>query len=747
MTQSDLEPTKINTNLMVYSAQSNIHRLMAFLLVMCIALPSFAADRPKIGLALSGGGARGGAHIGVIRELERQRIPIDYISGTSMGAILGAMYASGYSTDEMEAVLKDTDWDNIFDDDPPRKHTTIRDKFDERVFQLDTEIGLQEGKLSLPSGLVQGQKFQLLLDKLFLPVTEINDFSQLPIPFRAVASDIEDGTAVVLGSGELSRAVRASISVPAAFATVEIDGRILVDGGISNNLPLDVVREMGADVVIAVDIGTPFQEADQLRSAVTIAAQLSALLVRRTTVEQIATLKEGDVLLTPDIGKFSSTNFDDSYSIIPQGVEAAREQGSVLEKLSLSDGDYQAHVASRPIIKFNNPTVAFIRIDSDTNLSEDYILDRIRQKTGEPLNLSQLEEDISVVYGLEVFQTVDYKIVEEGGETGLLIRAKSKPWGPNYLQLGLSFSSNVESSDELGLNLGYSIRPFNAWNAELRGVLSFGNEPGIYGEYNQPLGTDSPYFFNGVFSYVNRRFNLFEDQTKISEIRSKEVRLTAALGRQSSHSSDIRLGLNRFYSDNEIEVGLPDETISDVNGSEAFVRYRFDNLDNLFFPKRGIAGFIEWLESQTALGADDEYEQALFDLISTRTYGKHTFNLGARYFTTYEGDVTVQSRFRLGGLFELPGYGTNELSGQHLYLLRTAYRRPFQKLFGTSPELGFTLQYGQVFEDEDDISLSDGITAGGLWLGWDTRFGPIYIGGGSADSNNTSIYIIVGNFF
>lgn len=725
----------------------NLQLVSMLLLIMVLAFPSFGADRPKVGLALSGGGARGAAHIGVIRELERQRIPIDYIAGTSMGAIIGAMYASGISIDEIEKVLRETDWDNIFKDRSSREQTTIRDKFDERLFQTDTDIGIKEGKLSLPSGLIQGRKFLLLLNRLFLPVSDIKDFSQLHIPFRAVATDIEDGSAVILQSGELSTAVRASMSVPAAFATVEIDGRILVDGGISNNLPIDVVREMGADVVIAVDIGAHLQKENKLKSAVAITAQLSALLVRRTTKEQISTLGASDILLTPELGEFSSANFTDSPSLIERGEEAAREFASTLERLSLTNEDYRAHVASRAAIVYSNPVIAFININSDSALSDDYILGRVRQETGEPLDLKQLEEDLSVVYALELFQSVDYKIVEEDGETGLVIQAKAKPWGPNYLQFGLAFSSNIESSDSIGLNLGYSKRPFNAWNAELRGGISLGDEPGIYAEYNQPLGINSPFFINSILSHANRRFNIFKDQTKLSEVRAEETRLTAALGRQSKHFSDIRLGFNRFYSDNKTELGLQGETVSNVNGAEVFVKYRFDSFDNLFFPKSGTAAFIQWINSQPSLGADGDYEQALFDVLTAHTFGENTVNLGARYFTTYEGDVSIQSRFRLGGLFELPGYRDNELSGQHVYLLRTAYRRPFKKLFGTAPEFGVTLQYGQVFEDKDDISLSEGITSTGLWLGWATPLGPVYVGAGSANSNNNSIYIIMGRFF
>ena len=731
----------------MFFSVSYIQRGLIYILLTCIAHSSYATDRPKVGLVLSGGGARGAAHIGVLGELERQRIPIDYITGTSMGAIIGAMYASGYSTDEIEGVLKNTDWDNIFNDDPPRKYSSIRDKFDERIFQLDTEIGIKEGKLTLPSGLIQGQKFQLLLEKLFLPVSEIKNFSNLPIPFRALATDIEDGTAVVLQSGELATAVRASMSVPAAFATVTIDDRILVDGGISNNLPVDVVRDMGADVVIAVDIGSPFQEAKNLRSAVSIATQISNILVRRTTREQVATLTDRDVLISPDLGEFSSTNFRESPLIIPRGIEAAKQKAPALQKLSLTKEEYQSHIASRAVADFDNPVIAFIRVESDSILSDEYILDRIRQQTGEHLNLEQLDEDIAVVYGLKLFQTVDYKIVSEEGATGLVIRAKPKPWGPNYLQIGVSYSSDTLNKHELGLNLGISSRPFNAWNAELRGVLSLGNEPGLYGEFNQPLGADSPYFFNSVLSFVRRRFNTFEDQIKLSEVHSKEARLSVSIGKQFKHSGDIRLGFNRFYSENDVEIGAPAEEIFGVSGAEVFALYRYDTHDNLFFPKSGISGFVQFVSSEGHLGADENYDQGMLDILTANTFGHHTINLGARYFTTYDGAVSIQSRFRLGGLFELPGYGINELSGQNLYLLRTAYRRPFMELFNTSPELGITLQYGQVFEEEDDISLSDGITAAGLWLGWATPIGPIYIGAGRADSNQNSLYIIVGRIF
>lgn len=720
---------------------------LATLTLLLFTTSSMADNRTKVGLALSGGGARGAAHIGVLRELERLRVPIDYIAGTSMGAIVGAMYASGYSVDDIERVLIETDWDNIFNDKPPRKYATIRQKFDERIFQLDTQIGASKGKIKLPSGLIQGQKLQLLLDKLFLATADILDFESLPIPFSAVATDIRDGSEVVINSGSLSTAVRASMSVPAVFSTVKVGDKILVDGGISNNMPIDVVREMGADVVIAVDISSPFLAAEQLSSALGVTVQLTSILVRRTTEAQISTLKGKDILITPELDDFSSSNFKGASKIIPSGSVAALENAPRLQELSLNAAEYRSRYAGRTGLGATAPFITFIKADNQTSLSDDYILSRIRQNPNEELNFEQLEEDIAIIYGLGIFESVNYLVVEEDGKSGLLIKALPKTWGPNYLQLGVSYSVDVESNSQLEMRLGYTVRPLNDWNAELRGVLSLGYEPGLYGEFNQPLGTDSPYFFNSVISYTDNRFKTFKDGEVVNEIIARKSEINVSLGREFGYSSDFRIGLNRFQSNNEIDIGLDDGSTDDVSGGQVFAEYRFDTLDNLFFPKKGIIGKLEWVGSQTNLGADEDFQQALFDILHTSTFGKHTINLGGRYFSTIEGEASIESNFRLGGLFNLPGFGINELNGQNLYLLRTAYRRPFMKLFNTTPELGITLQYGQVTNDKDDLNLSDGIGAVGVWLGWNTPLGPAYIGAGSSETNDSSFYIILGRPF
>lgn len=722
-------------------------------LILIVALMATAVDaaqadeRSKIGLALSGGGARGAAHIGVLRELERLRVPIDYIAGTSIGAIVGAAYASGMSTDEIEKTIVDTDWDNIFKDQPPRTDRSVRRKFDDRIFQIENEIGFDGGKIKLPSGLVQGQKLQLLLDRLFVPVANVLDFDKLPIPFRAVATDIATSRAVVLDSGSLSTAVRASMSIPAIFATVNIDGHILVDGGISNNLPVDVVRNMGADVVIAVDIGSPLLEAKDLESAVGVTVQLTNILVRRTTDAQIATLTDSDILITPELGNFSASNFKESVSIIPRGVEATNAVAAKLTPLAISQTDFGQNIVARKIKQTAYPAVSFIRIENNTALSEEYLLSKLRQKIGEPLNFQQLEEDIGLIYGLKIFQTIDYNVVEEDGETGLVIHARQKPWGPKYLQFGLRYSSDMVDNNNLGVTLGYTVTPLNIWNGEWRTILQLGEEPGILTELNQPLGRGSPYYLNGILSLTNRRFNIYREGNKVAQIRASQFGITGAFGRELGNWADLRAGLSRFASSNRVEIGPPEDEAVDSDGGEVFVRLFVDTLDDVFFPTSGVSALAKWLGSRSELGADNEFDQALVDLTGAATFGSHTLLLGGRYFTTFKGEAPIQNNFRLGGLFTLPGFVENELSGQNLYLLRATYMKKIANLFNTSPYLGITLQQGQVSQDKDALDLSEGITSFGAWLGWKTFIGPIYLGYGHAETGDQSAYIFIGSQF
>jgi len=730
---------------------SYLNRIILFIAITlpCLTWPTAVhaetqSKQPKIGLALSGGGARGAAHIGVLRELERQNIHIDYIAGTSMGAIVGGLYASGMTVDQIDKAYRSIDWTDVLNDSPPRQELSMRRKFDQSVFQLDKKIGIKDGKIDLPAGVIRGQKMELVLQKLLMHVAEVNDFDQLPTPFRAVASDIASNQAVIIGSGSMAQALRASMAVPGVFTPVKIDDKLLVDGGITNNLPVDVVRKLGADIVIAVDIGSPLLKMEGSVSVITIAEQLTNILVRRTTEEQIKTLSSNDILITPDLGNFSSGNFAISASLIKKGEEATKADLSRLSKLaSAKPADSNEHDLC-PSCQQALPVISYIRVDNDSKIDNDFLRSMLQQKTGQPLDVPTLENDIGRIYGLGTFDSVQYDLEKNGEDIGLVLNVREQPWGPNYLQFGLSMSSDFAKSNRFSIRFGYTKMPINKLNGEWRTIFSLGEEPGIETDLFQPLAIGSPWFVNpSVFALTNK-FNILEGDDIFAETRVLRIGGAVSLGRQFSSLGDMRLGLRRYTGNTEVIIGDPDIPEQDIDAGEIFINARYDSLDDIFFPRHGVKGRLGWLGSRTELGAENDFDQAMAKVLAAKTWGKHTMHLGGRILTTYNGVAPIQNYFRLGGLFSLPGYSENELAAQNAVLFNTGYLRAFKPMLTMPTYLGATLQYGNIFQVKEDIDLSDLKLAGSLYLGMESVIGPLYIGYGVAEGGSRRVYFTIG---
>ncbi|HWN37521.1 MAG TPA: patatin-like phospholipase family protein, partial [Gammaproteobacteria bacterium] len=311
--------------------------------------PVGAADtRPQIGLVLSGGGARGGAHIGVLKALEELRVPVDYVAGTSIGAVVGGFYVSGMTVPELEHLVDSLEWETAFLNVTPRQLKSFRRKRDDDSFLVNQKPGLNDGEFELPVGLVQGQVIDMIISRETLRASQVDNFDQLAIPFRAVAGDIVTGEPVVLGTGSLSRAIRASMSIPAALAPIEIDGRLLVDGGIAMNLPVDVARDMGADVVIAVDISSDLLGRETLKSVLDITSQLTNLLTRTGTLQQRAKLTSDDVLLVPNFSDdLTSMEFARMGETVQTGYDSVMQHREEFERLAVSEEQYAAYLAAR----------------------------------------------------------------------------------------------------------------------------------------------------------------------------------------------------------------------------------------------------------------------------------------------------------------------------------------------------------------------------------------------------------------
>jgi len=732
------------------------HILLPVLLISLLFVQPLAAadkndttsdgERPKIGVVLGGGGARGAAHVGVLKILEDLRIPVDYVVGTSMGAIVAGLAAAGMSSEEIRQAMITMDWNDVFDDNPPRADRSFRRKRDDDLYTMDATLGVREGEFEVPLAVIRGQKFNLALNRLLLPVATVNDFDELTIPFRAVATDLETGGEVVLDSGNLARSVRASMGVPAAFDPVEIDGRMLADGGIANNVPVSVARAMGADIFIVVNVSSPLLTRDNIKNAFDVSGQLGGFLTLNVQ-QQLDTLDDSDVLITPQLGDISSGSFDRVADAITAGETAAQGLRESLARYSLSPAQYAAHLEQRPQFRKQAPMIDFIRINNYSAIGDDIIVDRISAQPGQPLDVKQLEADIGRVYGLEIFESVNYKIIEEDGKTGLVITATEKSWGPGYIQGGISAFNNLEGESTFRLGIVYTQTQINELNGEWRTGLQLGDEPGIFTELYQPLDSLSRYFVSGKVIVASDNINEFDnDGNNISTNRLKVGGIDLSVGREFGTWGEGRFGYRRATGEVEVKTGPPQPDY-DVDLGQVYLRLFADKYDNLHFPRKGYLGKIEYRTSREGYGASDDYDQWLFGYSQAISWSKNTVVGTIAGATTEDDNAPLESLFKLGGFLLISGLAEDQLSGQHFGIARLVYYRRlsddgFLRLFDTY--LGRSLETGNVWQDADDISFDDTITAGSVFLGFDTPVGPLYTGYGATDTNEQSAFIFLG---
>ncbi len=703
--------------------------------------------RPKIGLVLAGGGAKGAAHVGVLKVLEEMRIPIDVVVGTSMGSIVGGLYASGMRPDDIERAIREIDWVDVFEDAPDRADRSFRRKADDALYVFKAKPGFGDGKIKLPLAVVQGQKFDLQLNRLTQGVSAVGDFDRLPIPFRAVAADLETGEQVVLKSGSLPRALRASMAVPGAFNPVEMDGRLLVDGGIANNIPISVARDLGADVLIVSELGTDMLTRDEIESGIDVAAQMVNFLFVINSRQQLKTLAEDDVRISVELGEIGAGSFERIREAIPLGEQAARSAADKLSRYALGETGYSQHVAARGTPTTESRPVDFVRIENKSRVSDEVIAARLSVKAGEPLDVAGLEHDIQQIYGLEIFESVRYALVEEDGKSGVVVQTTEKSWGPGYLQTGLITSSNFEGDAVFRLGLTYTRTAINPLNGEWRTGVQIGDEPGLFTEIFQPFDPGARYFGFARAGYQTRNVNTFDDDdNKIAEMRVKGFGVELGVGRQFGTWGEVRLGYLRRTGDIEVGVGAPMPG-RDFETGEVFLRLTDDKLDSLYFPRTGHAARANWRMSRRDLGADTDFDQADYGFLLAHSWGRHTLLGGLEVKATVDGSAPVQSQQRLGGFLRLSGFEEGRLSGQQSGLARLIYMRRINDIQQFKAYAGASLEAGNVWADSGDIFGGDHIVGGSLFIGADTPIGPLYFAYGHNDTGKGSVYLYLGPLF
>jgi len=717
---------------------------------LVLAQQASSEGRPKIGLVLAGGGAKGAAHVGVIKVLEELGVPIDYIAGTSMGAIVGGLYASGLSSKQLEKAIRSIDWNDIFNDKPARANRDFRRKLDDEGFLTKYKFGFKDGNFQLPRGIVDGQKLNLALRELAINAIGIQDFDKLPIPFRAVAADIETGETVILGSGNLATAMRASMAVSGFFPPVEIDGRLLVDGGLVDNLPMDVARQMGADILIVVNFPDQLKKRKELNSAASIVFQSLDLLIMQNSRIQLKTLRPGDVYIEPLLGDIGAGSFDRTADAIPKGEQAARSLTSKLRKLARPRSELRLSAVGRSSQTAKTITVDFIRIENKSRLSDDLISTRLRLRPGDKLDFDELEQDLASIYGLDYFETVDYRIVKKGDKTGIVITATEKSAGLDSFRFGLNLENNFNGDSAYNLSVRYQKEGVNELGGELILQAIAGEQLGASAAFLQPLDPATRYFITPRISYLERNVSTFENGSRVAEFRVSTLIAGLTLTRQLGTWGAISLGLDVGYGWQEVNVGPSSLQDDDYGIGEFFARLNVDTLDNLSFPNSGEKAKLEFRRSTEALGGDETFSNVNVELLTARTWGRNTLLLSGDVGVTFDGSAPTHNLFNLGGFFALSGFETDELSGENFAVGRViAYRSIGAQagLFNVPVYLGASLEAGNVWKDRGDISINDLIVAGSAFVGADTPLGPVYLAYGHAEGGNDAVYLFLGQTF
>ena len=440
--------------------------------------------RPKIGLALGGGGARGFSHIGALRALESLHIQIDYIAGTSIGSVVGSLYATGYSPDQIEAIVKKIPWDTLFDDDPERQKLSFRNKEDDFLHLLPLQFGIKKGGLALPPGLVAGNKLSFVLESVLLPSESAPDFAHLRIPFKAVATDVQTGVPVVLSKGSLSQSVRASMAVPAVFTPVEIDGQLLVDGGESENLPVQTVRAMGADIVIAIDVGS---SGEVKKAPENVAQMIGAIIDIPLKQNTNASRKLADLVIQPDLKGFTSADFMKYAELIPKGHEAVMRDSAEIARWSEPSAAFDAWLAAKQAPFPPPPIIDAVEVAPVPGFDPDRLTHLVKSQPGRPLDFKVLGKDMQRIYAIGAFSIVSYDVVEEDGRRILRITAIPKAWGPTFVRPGLGLESDGKSDTDFDASILVDATEMNRLGGRWKTLLDVGSNLGVSSIFYQPV--------------------------------------------------------------------------------------------------------------------------------------------------------------------------------------------------------------------------------------------------------------------
>ena len=708
--------------------------------------------RPKIGLVLSGGGARGFAHVGVIKVLEENHIPVDYVAGASMGALVGALYATGRTPAEMEKLVETLDWDELLRGKPAFDDLTYRRKQDRRNLSGAIILGGRNAKnLKLPSSLNPGHEIGLVLDRLMLPYGENTDFDKLPIPFRCVATDLVSAETVVLKNGSLSQALRATMAIPAVFAPVELNGRVLADGGILNNIPTDVAKNMGADIILVVNIETPLGDRSSLQNLVSILGQTFYV----ATVENSRrSLRQADIIIAPDLKDYGTFDFGAGKEIVELGYEGAENKIALLKSLALDDDDWQKYLAARQSKERPDiaPVPEFIAIDGTKNPKTVRKIERkLDDKyANKPLDQNALENDLTELTGTERFDNLGYLINKKDGKTGLIIHdydPQERTERATVLEVGADVNNFENDNVNFNARARLTFFDFGGDGNEWRNDISIGSRSLISTEFYHPFG-NTRFFAAPNGFYEDHRVNFFQDGDRLAEYTFQTAQAGIDFGYTVSRNSELRIGYSIANQRATRRIGNP--LLPDLRGRLSFasLRWNFDSRNNAQIPTNGIEFNNSLNYYFDSPGAESGFTQAESDFSAFDKIGDRNIIFGfGGGGTTFNRTAPLFQQFTLGGLFNVGGYGSSEFRSSNLLhggfgVLRETFSAP--AYIGGKLYFGGWYEGGSSFENFGDASYRQSVTGGALL---ETRIGPIFLGGSFGEGGRRKLYFSLGRFF
>ena len=710
--------------------------------------PGTPGDRPRIAVVMGGGGAHAVASLGVLAELERQRVPIDLIVGNGAGGLIGGLYASGMSIEEIHTLLTETDWQEIFNPDTQREDLSFRRKQDDDDFLIKYKVGIKDGQAQLPTSLVPNGKFGRLLQKVTANTKGLGSFDELPIPYRAITMDMVTGELVALDAGALDRALLATLAMPGTLPPVEIDGRLLVTGGLLNNLPVDVARDWGADVIIAVDVGVFTSPIEDLSSVFRVVDQVAHLLQQNSTKRGITQLRETDILIQPRIEPDAETDFSDIDEDVTAGQAAAVTARARLTPLGIDQAAYAALAAEQAARKIVNPIITRVTIANDSRIADAVI----REKIGQPLNAlldkPQLETDLREIYALGAFRTVEFDLLDDADGKTLQIRTIEDLTSQKFWRFGVSLEDDFEGNSAYTGSASFTWTQINQLNAEWRNVLRIGEVQQLSTEFYQPVVDSGKWFVSVGAGFVERNVNTFDDDSIVTQFRVEQIVGQASVGRVIGHTGEIRVGVMRGKGKSAVNIGedLPSLDF-DLGGYIASAAH--DSYDNIYFPKRGLNARLAWNGQRESAGSTIDVDIVTGNLGMANTWGAHSLLTGITIQTQLNEVAGIQNLLTTGGLFQLSGYQRDSLSGRHTGVARAIYYRqirsnPLRGFLNATMFIGGSLELGNAWQDSDDISLSNSLLAGSVFMGLDTFIGPVYFAGGVAEGGESAIYLFIG---